>query len=150
MILLRQSANIVLCLLAISTLLPDGFVKAGEGTAKVLVIRSEKLAETVISQQIAVSPRNPFNWPSEQIKKFRRIEERQNTDPFAGFKLKGIIWNKEIPLAIINDILVSQGDTIKDVYIREISPRQVVLESMGRYHTLEISTKTINLGGVKE
>ncbi|MBU0485840.1 MAG: hypothetical protein KKB30_15155 [Proteobacteria bacterium] len=150
MISLRQSTNIALYILVICTLLPTGNPQAEQSTDKVLIIRADKIAETAISQEIAVSPRDPFNWPPEQINKFNYLEKKQKEDPFSGLKLLGIIWNKEKPLAIINDNLVSQGDTIKDVYIREISPQQVMLESMGRYHTLELSTKIINLGSIKE
>ena len=150
MIFFRKLTNIVMSLLAIHTFLPTDLILAYEADDEVLIIRSDILAETAISRQIAISPRDPFNWPPEQIKKFSHIEKQLKEDPFTELKLIGIIWNKEKPLAIINNILVGQGETINKVFIREISPQQVILESLGRNQTLELSTDTINLGDIKE
>jgi hypothetical protein len=45
------------------------------------------------------------------------------------FKLTGIMWDKQRPMAIINDKLIKKGDKVKDLTVVEIKESEVILES---------------------
>jgi type II secretory pathway component PulC len=50
--------------------------------------------------------------------------------------LSGIIWDKNNPQAVINDRLVTKGETVGDSVIRQILKDLVVFEQNGVSHEL--------------
>ncbi|MBL7170477.1 MAG: hypothetical protein ISS46_00575 [Candidatus Omnitrophica bacterium] len=65
---------------------------------------------------------------------FEKLEPKMSKLGFSDLVLSGIIWDKEAPLAIINDHILKEGDTISDFEIEEIREDEVVLvKGMERY-----------------
>jgi len=63
------------------------------------------------------------------------------------FRLNGIIWSENQPLAIVNDTIVGVGDVIKDAEVIEIKKREVILKRDEQ--TLILKFKTLILFRVK-
>ncbi|MEW6593276.1 MAG: type II secretion system protein N [Thermodesulfobacteriota bacterium] len=102
--------------------------------SEVLLIRPEKLQR---QEAAAAAPeRDPFNWSRDQVNRFRDQEPQVRSSSAAGLALSGIIWDRKKPLAVINDRVVSVGDTVKGSTILEILKDMVVFEQEGVYHTL--------------
>lgn len=59
--------------------------------------------------------RDPFSLPGASVKKFK------------GFILNGILWDKENPMAIINNRIVKAGDSISGSVVIGIKEDRVVL-----------------------
>lgn len=55
-----------------------------------------------------------------------------------GFTLKGILWDSQKPLAIINGEVIGEGKMIKGIKIKRIEPSHVVLEVEGEEKLLFI------------
>lgn len=72
--------------------------------------------------------RDPFHFPQKQIKKA----------DVADLTLTGIIYDKESPMAVINDVIIHEGDMIGGAVVKEIRSDSVVLEKAGRSYTLEL------------
>ncbi len=107
------------------------------GEPQVLTVRPEKM-ETVRRQKTA-SPsleRDPFNWSHEQISFFKGQEPREKSNSIGGLTLTGIIWDKNNPQAVINDHLVTKGETVSDSVIRQILKDLVIFEQNGVSHEL--------------
>ncbi|MBA3004807.1 MAG: hypothetical protein FP813_13325 [Desulfurivibrio sp.] len=107
------------------------------GDPQVLTVRPEKI-ETLRGQKGVNPPlqRDPFNWSREQISFFKSREPREKSNSIGGLTLSGIIWDKTNPQAVINDHLVTRGETVNDGVIRQILKDLVVFEQNGVSHEL--------------
>jgi type II secretory pathway component PulC len=107
------------------------------GEPKVLLVRPEKI-ETMRGPKTASQPltRDPFNWSREQISFFKSQEPREKSNSIGGLTLSGIIWDKTNPQAVINDHLVTRGETVGDSVIKQILKDLVVFEQNGVSHEL--------------
>jgi hypothetical protein len=107
------------------------------GEPQVLTVRPEKI-EAVVGPKTASPPleRDPFNWSREQINFFKSQEPRAKSNSIGGLTLSGIIWDKNNPQAVINDRLVTKGETVGDSVIRQILKDLVVFEQNGVSHEL--------------
>lgn len=115
--------------------------------AEVLLIRQEKLQRQEAAA--AVPERDPFNWSRAQINRFKDQEPKLRSSTVAGLTLSGIIWDRKKPLAIINDRVVSVGDTVKGATILEILKDMVVFEQEGVYYTLWLQPSAVPLQPAK-
>jgi|GEM_PF-1080308 len=104
---------------------------------QILTVRPEKI-EAVSGPKAASAPlaRDPFNWSREQISLFKSREPREKSNSIGGLTLSGIIWDKSNPQAVINDHLVTKGETVNDAVIRQILKDLVVFEQNGISHEL--------------
>lgn len=85
------------------------------------------------------SERDPFNWAQVLVDQRR---EKSRPDPellFKDLQLSGIFWDDKMPLAIIDDVVVRQGEIVKGAVVRTISRDEVMLERDNQYHTLRLS-----------
>jgi hypothetical protein len=107
------------------------------GEPKVLLVRPEKI-EAMRGQKISSQPltRDPFNWSREQISFFKNQEPREKSNSIGGLTLSGIIWDKNNPQAVVNDRLVTKGETVGDSIIKQILKDLVVFEQNGISHEL--------------
>ena len=107
------------------------------GEAQVLTVRPEKI-EAILGQKKASQPlaRDPFNWSREQISFFKSQEPREKSNSIGGLTLSGIIWDKTNPQAVVNDRLVTKGETVGDSVIKQILKDLVVFEQNGISHEL--------------
>ena len=55
---------------------------------------------------------------------------------FPPFKISGVIWNSDQPQAIINDMVVSEGDLLEGVKIEMISQSAIKLSYQGVERTI--------------
>ncbi|MCK5229631.1 MAG: hypothetical protein KAR13_05160 [Desulfobulbaceae bacterium] len=113
---------------------------------KVLLIRPQLLTGFSGQEEMACIVRDPFNRPLEQLIPQGEIEQEQGLELFADFSLIAIIWNKELPIAIINDTMVGVGDTVKGATVLEIAKKAVVLEREKMNHTLRPKPLLVDLG----
>ena len=118
---------------------------------KMLSINPDRLQTFKENGNTLEFERDPFNWPPEQIARFRALnEEKAKVDPFANLKLTGIIWDKDRPLAIINEKLIGLNDKINGSTIIDITKETVVLKNINIYHTLQFRAITLELNPAKE
>lgn len=132
---LRALARTVPPLLAVLLLGHALPLQAGE--PQVLTVRPEKI-EAVLGQKTVGPPlgRDPFNWSREQISFFKSQEPREKSNSIGGLTLTGIIWDKNNPLAVINDRLVARGEAVGDSIVQQILKDLVIFEQNGVSHTL--------------
>ena len=104
---------------------------------QVLTVRPEKI-EAMRGPKTASQPliRDPFNWSREQIRFFKNQEPREKSNSIGGLTLSGIIWDKNNPQAVINNRLVTKGETVSDSVIKQILKDLVVFEQNGVSHEL--------------
>jgi len=107
------------------------------GEPQVLTVRPEKI-EAIVGKKTASPPlaRDLFNWSREQISFFKNQEPREKSNSIGGLTLSGIIWDKNNPQAVINDHLVTKGETVGDSVIKQILKDLVVFEQNGISHEL--------------
>ena len=128
-----QAARVLLlAVLLLGHALP---LQAGE--PQVLTVRPEKI-EAMRGPKTASQPltRDPFNWSREQISFFKNQEPREKSNSIGGLTLSGIIWDKNNPQAVVNDRLVTKGETVGDSVIKQILKDLVVFEQNGISHEL--------------
>ncbi len=107
------------------------------GEPQVLTVRPEKIEAVLGSKKISPPlARDPFNWSREQINFFKSLEPREKSNSIGGLTLSGIIWDKNNPQAVINDHLVTKGQTVGDSVIQQILKDLVVFEQNGVSHEL--------------
>jgi hypothetical protein len=83
--------------------------------------------------------RDPFNWAGDALVINREQSPRSDDAIFANIHLSGILFDEKMPLAIIDDSLVKEGDIISGVVVRSISQNEVVVEHEQQLHTLRFS-----------
>jgi len=107
------------------------------GEPQVLTVRPEKI-EAVLGKKTTNPPlaRDLFNWSREQISFFKSQEPREKSNSIGGLTLSGIIWDKNNPQAVVNDHLVTKGETVGDSVIKQILKDLVVFEQNGVSHEL--------------
>lgn len=131
------------CIALVTTLLLNHALPLQAGEPKVLTVRPEKI-ETFRGQKGVNPPlqRDPFNWSREQITFFKSQEPREKSNSIGGLTLSGIIWDKSNPQAVINDHLVTKGETVNDAVIRQILKDLVVFEQNGVSHELWLESSS--------
>jgi len=80
--------------------------------------------------------RDPFNWPLEVADLYREKTEEKKEFKFAEMQLSGILWDAKSPFAIIDGLLLQEGESIKGVTVRSIMQNEVLLEYENEFHTL--------------
>jgi hypothetical protein len=78
--------------------------------------------------------RDPFS--PERIKVVG--EKKIASDSLKELTLKGILWDSQKPLAIINDEVVGTGSFVKGIKVKRIEPDHIVLEVGGEENFLFI------------
>ncbi|MEA2082986.1 MAG: hypothetical protein U9O82_01845, partial [Thermodesulfobacteriota bacterium] len=135
-----------ICLLPIFILLFFPVQGWAKNDFKVLLIRPQLLTVFSRQEETACIVRDPFNRPLGQLIPQGEIEQEQGLELFADFSLIAIIWNKELPLAIINGTMVGVGDTVTGATVLEIAKEAVVLERKKMNHTLRPKSLLVDLG----
>ena len=111
---------------------------------KVLLIRPQLLSGLSGYEETIGLVRDPFNLPAEQLIDQYQAKKGQRPELFVDFSLIAIVWNKQLPLAVINDKLVGVGDTVKGATVLEIAKETVTLERKKMYHTLHPKPLLLN------
>lgn len=93
---------------------------------------------------------NSVSMPGHKAKVIKYKDIKWGIDPFyptetnagsygiGGLILTGIMWDKDNPLAIINDNVVKTGDKLNEFTVTEINKKNVALEKDGDAYTLEL------------
>jgi hypothetical protein len=87
--------------------------------------------------------RNPFAPLDKATRSTAKRQGRTFSSREIRLHLNGIIWNKDNPVAIINDTVIKVGSEIFDRKVSAISARQVELEYRGKLEILRIIPKII-------
>jgi len=89
--------------------------------------------------------RDPFNWSDEFVQQYMaRMRIRQ--DLYGGLHMSGIVWDPLTPLAIINNVLLKEGEKVEQAMVVKIFKDSVLLEKDGLRHTLNFEQRIIDLG----
>ncbi|MCK4245048.1 MAG: hypothetical protein KAX20_05430 [Candidatus Omnitrophica bacterium] len=72
--------------------------------------------------------RDPFLLPADEKKKSILKE--------FSFSLSGIIWKEKEPLALIDDYIVREGDTVEGYTVVKIAQDKIILEEAGKKYQL--------------
>ncbi len=81
-----------------------------------------------VKQDIALRPRSIFRRPAEIIER----------NVITATTLNGIMYVKNKPLAVINDIMMGEGEEIGDIRVVKIRPASVDVERSGKILTLRL------------
>lgn len=84
--------------------------------------------------------RDPFvPFFAEEVKTYESLENIQSAEDLI---LEGIIWDpKEGSIAVINGVILKEGDTVSNIYISNISPTEVTLTVNNIEHKLTLEEK---------
>jgi len=95
--------------------------------------------------------RDPFNWARVLVEQHREKSRPTGESLFQGLQLSGIFADTKMPLAIIDDTVLHEGDIIKGAVVRSIARDEVLLERENEYHTLRFTEllELKNRGGNK-
>lgn len=126
---------------------PGGALGAVElvetGAGKVLI--GSTTHEDGARQRNDAGTRDPFNWSDEFVEQYL-AGMRSKQDLFGGLQMSGIVWDPQAPLAIINNVLVKEGERVEKVMVVKIFQDSVLLEKDGLRHTLHFQQRIIDLG----
>jgi hypothetical protein len=113
------------------------------GSGKVLIGSTTR--EDGSQQSNDAGSRDPFNWSDAFVDQYlSRMRSKQ--DLFGGLQMSGIVWDPQAPLAIINNVLVKEGEKVEKVMVVKIFQDSVLLEKDGLRHTLHFQQRIIDLG----
>ena len=100
--------------------------------------------------QYTVPDRDPFNWPAAQQAEIAR-KAALPQKVFDQLTLQAIFWD-DIPLAVINQTSIFEGDKIGEVTVRRIEQDKVVVELNGHQYVLHFEENIIdfNFNGHQE
>ncbi len=87
--------------------------------------------------------RNPFAPLDESAGSTAKRQRRWFVSKEIGLRLNGIIWNKDNPVAIINDTVVKIGSEIFDRKVSAIVPGHVELDYRGKKEVLKIIPRIV-------
>jgi len=82
--------------------------------------------------------RNPFEEEKIEIQQEQPKEEAQ-VKPLPSLEIQGIVWGGSLPQAIINNEVVSVGDTIEEARITDINKSGVTVFFGNRQYNLTTS-----------
>ena len=117
-------------------------VETGQG--RILVPSDHSLNRA--SRSVGQDMRDLFNWSPEIIDFYMLRQKEIDEESFAGLHLSGIVWDAEMPLTIINNQVLKEGEMLTDVVVKEISRDSVFLTKGAARHTLCFDQLLIDLG----
>lgn len=131
------SPTIISCIIAL-LLLPSVIYAFGTENSDEGVLLVREPAGTSSAQSNIEEPgRNPFSWSSEIRASFQKSEEEEIESIFELLHLSGIMWDETLPIAIINDIVLKEGEEINGIVVRGIFRNEVLLEHGDQHHFLK-------------
>lgn len=96
--------------------------------------------QTAISQiDVAANIERP--WGSDPFRAQKRTAENRAPAEAPSWKLSGILYNENHPLAVINSRPVGVGDHVDGATVIDINKRNVTLEASGRRFNLTVAAK---------
>jgi hypothetical protein len=112
-----------------------------------IVLAQEKIADGVIARPVVEYKsgelRDPFqSVATSEEKKVTpegKVDLMQPGSDLGNLKVQGIIWGGRIPQAIINDKVLTVGDTIEGAEILSIDKKGITLSSSGALNNLTVS-----------
>ncbi len=115
-----------------------------------IVLAQENIADGVIARPVVEYKsgqlRDPFQSViiTEEKKAMpeKRMDLMQPGSNLGNLKVQGIIWGGRIPQAIINDKVLTVGDTIEGAEILSIDKKGITLRSAGTVGNLTIPGNT--------
>ncbi len=114
--------------------------------AQIMMLRPEKIRSGDINITEGTD-RDPFNWSAEQAGSFRKMEEYRQLEQPIDINLSGIIWDNHRPLAVLNNMIVAEGDTIDNLLVIDIYPEEVLVQQKNVLHTLKFNPLLLGIDG---
>jgi len=96
-----------------------------------------KVSRASVGQIKRIVPILPKVESAGQIREKRPVENRGNIADLGGFVLDGIMYIADSPRAIINNIIVGEGETVSGANVEKIKKDSVVL----KYNESEVTLK---------
>ena len=103
------------------------------------VLQTTVVPEERRLEQGKESARDPFNWSQALMEKYNKKSQPAGDAIFKEFQLLGILWDNKMPVAIIDDQVLHEGDVIRGVTVRTISRNEVLLLHKNEHYTLHFS-----------
>lgn len=112
-----------------------------------IVLAQEKITDEGILRPVVEyksgklrDPFQPVITPEEKkVTLDKKADLKQPGFDFGKLKVQGIIWGGRIPQAIINDKVLTVGDTIEGAEILKIDKKGITLSSAGALNNLTVS-----------
>ena len=136
--ILRLCPHLLLscCLLIALVAFPQGCVALESvATAEGLALVRAEDSGTIV-QKKATDLRNPFAWTEAVTVQREASMPKPEPEIFRQLVLSGIIWDNRTPLAVIDDTLLAEGDTVEGVTVRNIFHDEVLVEKDNEYYSL--------------
>lgn len=127
--------------------IPFIFFLAGGINFAHIVLAQENIADGVIARPVVEYKsgklRDPFQpvvtSEEKKVTPDKKVDLKQPRFDFGKLKVQGIIWGGRIPQAIINDQVLTVGDTIEGAEILNIDKKGITLSSNGALNNLTVS-----------
>lgn len=103
----------------------------------ILIMAFQTPASHARSKKIAAPVLLPKIEPAPQVREERRAQNHSNIGDFGGFILDGIMYIADRPRAIINNIIVGEGEVVDGANVEKINKDNVVL----KYNESEVTLK---------
>ncbi len=111
---------------------------------KILIEMVEELNNKEVVKELSYEEnKDPFSLSERNVS-----GEEASASKVLKLSLKGILWDSQKPLAIINGEVVKEGGTIKGIKVKRIEPNYVVLEVEGEEELLFI--EGVKIEGMKK
>jgi len=125
------------------------FFLAGGINFSHIVLAQEKIADGVIARPVVEYKsgelRDPFQSvvtsEEKKVTPEGKVDLMQPGSDLGNLKVQGIIWGGRIPQAIINDKVLTVGDTIEGAEILSIDKKGITLSSNGALNNLTVSSE---------
>ena len=108
-------------------------------------LAEEKVADGVIARAVVEYKSGELRDPFKEVKDVGPQKNPDSAVPgpdFAKLKVQGIIWGGRFPQAIINNKVLSVGDSIEGAEILSIDKKGITLSSAGKVASLTVSGNT--------
>lgn len=120
-------------------------LEAEEGdNGKMLLFEAKEERQSI--RVTGAQVRDPFNWGPEVVNEYLQQYQEYSVKIFKELTLSGIIWSTSRPMAIIDNTLLGEGDSINSIYVVKIDPSSVLLQKESEQYTLEFEEMIIDLG----
>ncbi|MBU0675387.1 MAG: general secretion pathway protein GspB [Proteobacteria bacterium] len=153
----RPTVLILLVLLTtgIITLMGNHRESSAADAQQMKILRSarpdtEPIRPTQTEETEIMSPRDPFNWPPDEIARREQGSAESIESFWQTFTLNGILWTERLPVAVINNRELHLGDSLNGAVIQEITPDTVILATPGSVKIFRFPTPALQLNNSLE
>lgn len=93
----------------------------------------------VSSEQVNIEEKTKASWGRDPFQPIKRRSTSRKSFQKVQWRLSGILYNSQSPIAIINERPVKIGEMIDDARVLEIGKKAVTLEHNGKEFTIKVT-----------